>query len=106
MAWKVVRIRDGIFTSSIWDRPVQYIPNKWATPIAGDNPFLFVFSSRAQARLYTKTIIADRIAVGQRFRICKCKVKNLTPDRTLNDASMKAYYFPTGTMFADAVKLI
>lgn len=97
-------------TSAIWDRFVVYSKRKWTMPPEGDQPFLFVFGNRQLARKYIKGILWDRVMAKQKFRVCRCKVRNLTFDRTVCydgvNHNLKKWNFPEGTMFADTVKLI
>lgn len=109
-AWKVVEEKDGKFKSVIWHTPVMYSTTRWAKPHKENNPFLFVMKTRKQARKYVRTILWDR-RLTQKLRIFKCKVRNMTFDRTSVDSAgvtynMKKWHLPDGTMFADAVKLI
>lgn len=112
-AWKVVAVSQmtGLLMSAIWPNFVKYSTRKWSLPHKGDNQFLFVFGSRRQARQYIKTILLDRTESGQMFRVFRCKVRNLTEDRLVKSGGkgryrMKTFNMPTGTMFADAVKLV
>jgi len=102
LAWKVVQVYpDGTLNSSVWtgEGKVRYHRRKWATPHKNSNPFLFVFNTRTNARRYIPEFLSDRVSHGQKFRIFRCKVRELR-EHTLGS------FVPDGTMFANAVKLI
>ncbi len=96
-AWKVVRVVNEKRYSVIGlsSRVVQYKINRWTTPLPGF-PALFVFSTRKHARNFKNR--QSNIA-----RIFKCEVKCVrTFDFRLGDVES----WPTGTLFAPAVKIL
>lgn len=108
-AWKVVEAKNGEFRSCVWLNYLTYTNRRWTLPRPDENPFLFVMCTRRQARAYINGILADR-KPRQKFRIFKCKVRNLTDDRYVEHPNgnyrMGRFNMPDGTRYADAVKLI
>lgn len=106
-AWKVVGMVNKKMVSSSHDllRPdevVEYKFGEWAVPPTTLNPFLFVFDTRKNARIFrkcyggkvikvlVKNLTSERVGVGRCFRNYEC--------------FFSAYEFGLeGTMFADSV---
>jgi hypothetical protein len=102
--------RDGLYSATVHklrDR-VTYCQGRWTYPnTAARHKFLFVFTSRAKARLFKNTRI-----YSESYQIFKCEVKNPTTIRrgfswagspfVVSDADAG---WPKGTVFVDCVKL-
>lgn len=100
-AYKVCRVHDGKFISaaSLSYEVVTYEPNKLIKPNKGENKFLFIFKTFADACNYADRYKHPRV-------ILEVKANNIRTQQMGVSASHHVRDYPEGTLFCSSLTLV